>query len=150
MGRSEQRAQNPIHPGALPFYRRQSQRVLPGALDLKGDERFGLAFIEDMFDNAIDTAAARAEFETGAQLIEIGRVSGRDDFYIALLSVAHPTAQLELAGLPMNEPAKANPLHAPLNLEMNDHGLQPLPVLQSWCRPRNLRPREQAVQSISP
>src|SRR5262249_10608574 len=79
---------------------------LPGALDLERAERFGLAFIKDMFDDAIDTAATRSKLEAGTQLIEIGRISGRDDFNIAVLGIAHPTAQLQFAGLAMNEPAK--------------------------------------------
>ena len=68
-----------------------------------------------MLDEAVDAGAARATAQAGAELVQIGGIARRDDFHIAFLGVAHPTAQIELTGLALNKPAKAHPLYAALN-----------------------------------
>jgi hypothetical protein len=75
-----------------------------------------------MFNDAIDTAAAWAALQTGSKLIEIGWLTGGDDFHVAFFGVADPAAQIEFAGLAMYEPAEADALHAALNKEVKDHG----------------------------
>jgi len=71
-----------------------------------------------MLDDAVDTAAARAALQARAQFVKIAGRACRDYFNVAILGVAHPAAQIELRGLALNEPAKAHPLHAPLNEKM--------------------------------
>jgi len=54
---------------------------------------------------------------------EIGWSAGCDDFYIAFFGVADPAGEAEFAGLTMNEPAKADTLHATLHEKMKNHSV---------------------------
>ncbi len=110
---------------------------LPGTFDAEGGEVFGFAIVEEMLDDAIDAASAGAAMEAVSQLDEIRFVAGCDDFYIAILSVAHPAAQLELAGFALHEPAEANALYPSLNQKVKNHGRKPWPVLQRRTPARN-------------
>jgi len=87
-----------------------------------------------MLDNVIHAAAARPPAQTGPQLGQVFCASSGNDLNFTLFSVADPSAQLKLAGLTLDEPAKANSLHATLNEKMKNHGKRPKPVLQ--MRPR--------------
>src|SRR5271166_777822 len=90
-----------------------------------------------MFDDVIDAAAARAALEAGAQVVDVGGLAGGDNFHIALLGVAHPSAQVEFAGLALHKPAEADALYAALNQKVNDHGQWP--VLQMGASGRNFQ-----------
>lgn len=59
--------------------------------------------------------------EAGAQLLEIGLPAGGHYFHVAVFRIAHPSAQLELAGFAMDEPAEAHTLHTTLYQKMKDH-----------------------------
>src|SRR5580698_5551127 len=74
-----------------------------------------------MLDDMIDAAAARAAAQAGAQLVQVGWLAGGDYFHVAVFGVAHPAAQLQLAGLTVNEPAKAYALHTSLYQKMKNH-----------------------------
>ena len=78
-----------------------------------------------MLDDPVHAAAARAAAKAGAQLVQVLFVSGGDHFHVAILGIAYPSAQLKLTGLAIDEPAKPNPLHAPLNEEMKNHIARP-------------------------
>ena len=47
-----------------------------------------------------------------AQLFQVFRLAGGDDFDLAVIGVADPAAQAKLGGFAMDEPAKADALHA--------------------------------------
>jgi hypothetical protein len=83
-----------------------------------------------MFNNVVDAAAARSAVKARAKFGQVLRLARRNYFNIAVFSVAHPTAQVELAGFALHEPAKANPLHAASDQEMKNHGYEPSSVLQ--------------------
>src|SRR5208282_3212597 len=83
-----------------------------------------------MFDQAVDATAARSAAQAGAQLGQVGLCAGRYHFHLALFGVAHPAAQVELAGLAVYIPPEAHPLHTALNQKMKNHRWQPSPVLQ--------------------
>jgi len=88
-----------------------------------------------MFDDAIHTAAAWPALQTRSKLIEIACLAGSNNFHVTLLGVAHPAAQLKLAGLAMHKPAEANALHAALNEEVKHHSQRA--VLQMGASGRN-------------
>lgn len=94
---------------------------LPGAFDLEGAEVFGFFVVEVVFDETIDAAAARAAAEALAELVEVFGGAGGDNFDVAVFGVADPAAQVEFAGFAVNEPAKADTLHASLNEKMENH-----------------------------
>jgi anthranilate synthase/aminodeoxychorismate synthase-like glutamine amidotransferase len=108
--------------------------------------RFG--FSESVLDDIVDARTAWAAAEAGAKLIQISGVARRDDFNFAVFRVAYPSAQCELAGLALHEPAEAYALYATLNEEMNNHGIRPLPVLQMRASRRKQRvsSRDQAAR----
>ena len=122
-----------MHPAIENGRRRiaRSSCFLPRSIDAEGAELAGFRIVEGVFDNAIDAAAARAALEAGAQLGEILSMAGGHDFNVAVFSVAHPAAQLELAGFAVNEPAETHALNATLNEEMKNH--RPRSVWQSGC-----------------
>ncbi len=74
-----------------------------------------------MLDEMIDAAASWTTAKTGSQLCEVGFISGGHNFDLAIFSVAHPAAEVELAGLAVHEPAKAYALYTTLNQEMKNH-----------------------------
>ena len=84
---------------------------------------FGFAFNQRVLDDMVDSRAARTSVKARAKFVEIAGVARRQDLYFALLGIAHPPAQFQLAGLALHEPAKADTLHSTLNEEMNDHEL---------------------------
>jgi hypothetical protein len=84
-------------------------------------EAFGLIFGERMLDDTVDPRPTRTAAEAVAELVEVPSLSGRQHFYLAVFRVADPSAQLELAGLTLHEPAKAYALNTTLNKEMDDH-----------------------------
>ncbi len=88
---------------------------LPGAVNPERAKPFGFTLIKIVLDKAIDATAPRTSAETGSQLCEIGFTSGGHNLDLAIFSVAHPTAEIEFAGFPLNEPAKAYSLYATLN-----------------------------------
>jgi len=83
-----------------------------------------------VLDEPVYAAAARSAAEAGPQFSQIVRRSGGHHFDLAVLSVAHPSAQVQLAGLPVNIPPEAHPLYATLNEKMKNHRREPWPVLQ--------------------
>lgn len=107
-------------------------RFLPRSFDPKGAEIGGFPLIEVVLDKLIDTRPARTPAETGAKLGEILPGPGGHDLHIAVFGIAHPAAQIQFAGLAMNEPAKPNPLHASANEKMQHHRGQS-------CRGRHAR-----------
>ena len=92
-----------------------------------------------MLDQAIHAAAARSAAQAGAQLGQVGLVAMRNHLYVALFGVAHPAAQVQLAGFAVYVPPEPNPLHAALNQEMKDHGFQTKPSLADRATPRKLQ-----------
>jgi hypothetical protein len=84
-------------------------------------EVFGFFLIEVVLKEAVDPGAARATAKAFAKLAEILRRSGGDDLHIAVFGIAHPAAQVELAGFAMDKPAKAYALYATLDKEMENH-----------------------------
>jgi len=97
-------------------------RGLPGAFDLERAQVLCFFFVEMMFEQAVDAAAAGASPEALAKFVEIISGAGSNDFHVAVFRVAHPAAQVEFAGFPVNKPAEAYTLHATLNEEMKNHG----------------------------
>ena len=83
-----------------------------------------------MLEEVIDAAAAGAPAKAGAQFGQILGGTGGHDFHFAFFGVAHPSAQVEFAGLALYKPAEAYPLHATLNQKMKNHCSEPWPVLQ--------------------
>ncbi len=114
-----------------------SLSISPCAIDLKGTEVFGFAFVQMVLDDAVDAGAARAAAEAGTKLIEVAGVARRHHFHVAVLGVAHPSAQVKLAGLALYKPAETDSLYTALNEEMKNHGCQPSPVLQMGASGRN-------------
>jgi hypothetical protein len=76
-----------------------------------------------VLDYAVDTAASWAAAEAGAELFEVGLFAVDYYFHIAIFGVAHPAAEVELAGFAVNVPAEAYTLYAALNEEVENHGL---------------------------
>jgi hypothetical protein len=74
-----------------------------------------------VLDYAVDTAATRATAEAGAEFAKVRLFAMDYDFHIAIFGVAHPAAQIELAGLAMDIPAEAYALYAALNEEVKNH-----------------------------
>ena len=93
---------------------------LPRSVDAEGRKVLSFAVVERVLNDAIDAAAARAAFEAGAQIFEIGGLAGSDNFNGAIFGVAHPAAQFEFAGLALHEPAETYALYAALNEEVKD------------------------------
>lgn len=94
----------------------------PRSLDSEGGEGGGFRIVEIVLDDAVDAAAAGAAAEAGAEFGEVFYVSRGDHFHVAVFGVADPASEVELAGLAVNEPAEAYPLHASLDEEVKDHG----------------------------
>jgi hypothetical protein len=92
-----------------------------------------------MLDNVVNASAARPAVKAGAKLVEVDGLSCRNHFHFAILGVAYPAAQLKLTGLALHEPAEAYTLHTALDKEMNNHEVQPWPVLQMRASARKLR-----------
>src|SRR5436305_14468412 len=87
-----------------------------------------------MFDELVDAGAARALAESGAEIGEVFDGPGRDHFHVAVLGVAYPAAEVQIAGLAMHEPAKSHALHTPADEEVKH---QRRPVLQIGFGLRN-------------
>jgi len=96
-------------------------RHLPGAIDPERAKAFGFTLIKIVLDEVIDATAAGTAAQAGAEFGKVFDAARGHNFHLALLSVAHPAAKVELAGLPVDEPAKAHTLHATLNQEMKNH-----------------------------
>jgi hypothetical protein len=88
---------------------------------LEGAEILSFFFIEVVFEEAVDAAAAWAAAEAVAKLVEVFGSAGGDDFNVAIFGVADPAAEIEFAGLPVDKPAEAYTLHATLNEEVENH-----------------------------
>ncbi len=95
--------------------------VLPDALNAEAVEGGGFTLFENVFDDAVNAAAARAAAKAGAKLVEVVGVAGGDNFDVAIFGIADPTAQFEFAGFAVNEPAEAYSLNAALNEKVKDH-----------------------------
>ncbi len=95
-------------------------RALPRRFDPERLEFAGFTLSQGVFYHAIDTAAARAAANARAQLVEIGDFSSGQNFNMALLGVAHPTVQAQLARLALHKPAKANSLYTSLDKKMEN------------------------------
>jgi hypothetical protein len=119
----------------------------PCAIDFERTETFGLTIGQRVLDDAVDARATRAAAKAGAKLIQVAGFASGNHFHIAVLSVAHPSAQIQLAGLALHKPAKADTLHTALNKEMNHHGFRPSPVLQMRVSARNRRMSAQETRS---
>ena len=89
-----------------------------------------MALVEVVLDEPVHAGAARTTPQAGAQLSQVGFSAMRHHLHMPLFGVAHPAAQIQLAGLPMHVPAEAHPLHPSLNQKMKNHGFGPWPVLQ--------------------
>ncbi len=79
-----------------------------------------LALGEVMLDNAVDAAAARAASQARTQLAQVVGLAGGNHLHVAVFGVAHPAAQVQLRGLALHKPAKADPLHAALDEEVEN------------------------------
>ena len=82
---------------------------------------FGFFFVEVVFDQAIDAAAAGATAEGLAKFVQVFSGASRDHFDVAIFGVAYPSAQSQLAGLAVNKPAEADALYPALNEEVENH-----------------------------
>lgn len=107
---------------------------LPGSLNPERAEAFGFGLIQCVFDKPVHTASARTGAQTCAKVVEVVRLARCDDFHVPVFGISNPAAQLQFAGLAMDKPAEANPLHAALNEEMKDHLCEPTPVSQTESR----------------
>jgi len=116
-----------------------SRQHSPGAVDLERRKAFGFAVGEVMLDDAVDAGAAGSAAKAGAKFGQIAGCARGDNFDVALFGIAHPTAQIELAGLALNEPAEPDALNATLNEEVEDHSIEPRPVLQTCASTRKIR-----------
>ena len=76
-----------------------------------------------MLDYAVDTATTRTSAKAGAEFVKVRLFAMDYDFHIAIFGVAHPAAEIELAGFAVNIPAEAYALYAALNEEVKNHGL---------------------------
>lgn len=99
----------------------------------------GFGVFEGVLDHAIYAAAARTAFEAGAQVREILDIAGRNHFHIAILGVAHPAAQFQLAGFALHEPAKTYALHSALNEKVENHRQGQFGKLGVGCATRKSR-----------
>jgi len=81
----------------------------------EGAKAFGFVVVEEVLDEVVDTAAARATAQTGPEFGQIVYAAGCKHLDLAFLGVADPAAQVEFAGFTVDKPAKAYPLHASLN-----------------------------------
>src|ERR1700722_3624019 len=90
----------------------------PRPFDTKRAQPAGLFFVEIVLDEAVDPAPSRAAAQASAQLIQVGLIAMRNHFHIAVFGIAHPSAQVKLAGFAMDKPAEAHTLHAALNQKM--------------------------------
>ncbi len=97
--------------------------VLPRAVDAEGAQGIGFLFLEKVFDDVIDAAAAGAASQAGAEFGEVAVVAGGNYFDVAVFGVADPAAQVEFAGLAVHEPAEADALNSALNEEMKNHAI---------------------------
>jgi hypothetical protein len=102
----------------------------PRSINAEGTEIGGFALVKIMLDEVIDAAAAGTSAKAGAQFGYILGGTGGYHFHFAFFGVSHPPAQVEFAGLALDKPAEAYPLHATLNQKMKNHGKEPWPVLQ--------------------
>jgi len=80
--------------------------------------------IEVVFDKTVDAAAARATAKAGTQFVNVAGRTGGDHFDVTVLRVADPTAQIELRGFALHEPAKTDALYTTLDEEMENHASQ--------------------------
>jgi len=103
---------------------------LPGAFDAKRRESRGFAFSQDVLHDAVDAAATRAAAEACAQFVDVGFIAVGQYFHIAVFGVAHPAAEIELAGFAVHVPAEAYTLYSALNEEVKNHGFN----LGQFCR----------------
>jgi hypothetical protein len=94
---------------------------LPGSLDFEEGEVGGFGLGEFVFDDSVDTAAARAFVEFGAKVGEGVGVACGEHFDFAAVGVADPASQAEFSGLAMHEPAKADALHTTADKKVEDH-----------------------------
>jgi hypothetical protein len=76
-----------------------------------------------VLDYAVDTAATWTTAKAGAEFVEVRFFAVDYDFYIAIFGVAHPAAEVELAGFAVNIPAKAYTLYSAFDEEVKNHGL---------------------------
>jgi hypothetical protein len=90
-------------------------------MDFEVFEAGGFGFFELVLDDLVDTAAAGAFFELGAEFVEVFGRAGGDEFDVAGVGVADPAAQAELGGFAMDEPAKADALNAAADEEVKNH-----------------------------
>ena len=97
------------------------QRKLPGALDFEIFEAGGFGFVELVFGDFVDPAAAGAFFELGTEFLEVFGWAGGEDFDGAVVGVADPAAEAELGGFAVDEPAKADALNAAADEEVKNH-----------------------------
>jgi hypothetical protein len=96
--------------------------VLPGSFNGKRSQALAFFRVQLVLDYAIDAAAARTAAERLAKLVDHGGFTFGHDFDVAILSVAHPAAELEGGGFALDEPAKTHALHASTDEEVANHG----------------------------
>ncbi len=96
---------------------------LPGAFDAEGFEAVGFLFVEVVFEDEVNAAAARTAMEAQAQFGEIFGSARGDDLDIPFFSVANPAGEAQFTRLAVNEPAEADTLNATLNEKMKNHGV---------------------------
>jgi hypothetical protein len=101
--------------------RRVEWKELPGSFDLELTERCGLGLIQLMLDDLVDTAAPRPFVQLRPQIAERARLAGHNDLDLAVVGVAHPTAQAKLSRLAMDKPSKADTLDPTANEEVENH-----------------------------
>jgi hypothetical protein len=74
-----------------------------------------------VLDDLVDSAAAGAFLEFGAELVEVFERAGGDDFNVTGIRVADPAAKAKLGGFAVDEPAKADALDAAADEEVKNH-----------------------------
>jgi hypothetical protein len=100
---------------------RENEGELPGALDFEVFEVGGFGFVEFVFDDVVDTAAAGAFLELGAEVGEVFGEAGGDDLDGTVVGVADPAAEAQFRGFAVDEPAEADALYAATDEEVEDH-----------------------------
>lgn len=110
---------------------------LPRPFDLKRTQGVRFIFLQFVFDNVVDAAAARAFVELGAEFGDRFGRPGGDDFHLSCVGVADRTAKGEFGGLAVHEPTKSDALHSALYEKVNNHERT---VSQSYTVTRNRTP----------
>jgi hypothetical protein len=95
--------------------------LLPGSFDCKWAELLGLVVLKFVFEYLVDTASARPLAQLLGEFGEFSWAARGNYFNVASLGILHPSAQANLGGFAMDEPAEADALDAAFDEKVFDH-----------------------------